>query len=153
MANQHTTPRDPAVRFWSKVRVRGLDQCWPWKGGRDRQGYGQFYNRGAHRQAWFLISGAMPALCVLHRCDNPPCCNPCHLWLGTQQDNQRDKFEKGRTPRGENHYCAKLTIADVREIRRAASLGVGQSALARVYGVKPPMVHRIVHRRAWKHVA
>lgn len=93
-------------RFWSKVD-KGDDgewgSCWLWTARTNHFGYGEFWFRKtihkAHRVAWILVNGEIPdGLCVLHRCDNPSCVNPEHLWLGTKCDNNRDKAEKGRAP-------------------------------------------------------
>ena len=89
-------------RFWDKVRVTG--GCWMWTSARDRWGYGRFRTEvshvGAHRMAWMLAVGLIPGdLCVLHRCDNPSCCNPDHLFLGTAKDNIHDAMRKGRPGR------------------------------------------------------
>ena len=91
-----------AEKFWSKVNKGGADECWPWlKANR----YGQFYigngmAKPAHRVAYELTYGDIPAgLLVCHHCDNPPCCNPAHLFVGTVQDNMRDKISKGRHKR------------------------------------------------------
>lgn len=86
-------------RFWAKVRKS--DGCWPWIKSRQPYGYGRFNYQGkqvqAHRVAWILTNGPIPDdLCVLHSCDNPPCCNPDHLFLGTKGDNNRDCIRKGR---------------------------------------------------------
>jgi hypothetical protein len=94
-------------RFWRHVDRRGLDECWPWLKVRAtyyktlRAGYGVFRAVGrnylAHDLAWIFVNGPVPdGLCVLHRCDNPPCCNPRHLWTGTQRQNMRDAWDKGR---------------------------------------------------------
>ena len=87
-------------RFWSKVDRRGPDDCWPWKANRYTNGYGQFWLRprqeGAHRVAFKLTHGRWPQPECLHKCDNPPCCNPAHLWEGTKSDNVRDCIAKGR---------------------------------------------------------
>ena len=103
MANRQSI----AERFWTKVdRSGGPDACWPWMGHRTRQGYGQVKILGkstpAHRVAWELTNGPIPlgdhfgTTCACHRCDNPPCCNPAHLFLGTMADNVADRDAKGR---------------------------------------------------------
>ena len=111
-------------RFWSKVRITEAADCWLWIAARHIKGYGAVkYNKRmwkAHRVAWELVNGPIPeSMLVLHHCDNPPCVNPKHLWLGTQQDNVADRDAKGRQasgdrsgsrlhpesrPRGETHY-------------------------------------------------
>lgn len=89
-------------RFWAKVEPMMDDRgCWVWSGARTRQGYGHLACDGqfirASRLSWLIHNGEIPPdLCVLHRCDNPPCVNPAHLWLGTKRDNTRDMLEKGR---------------------------------------------------------
>jgi hypothetical protein len=138
-----------AARFWSRVDKSGA--CWLWTLSRHDFGYGQVVvkrrPRGAHRVAWELMNGPIPeGMSVLHRCDNPPCCNPAHLFLGTDADNAFDKVRKGRAP-------IKLTPAQVLEIRaKHAAGGTNYCALAREYGVTDPMVRLIVLRKAWKHL-
>jgi hypothetical protein len=89
-------------RFWPKVQKRGADECWPWAAGLNSNGYGRFQigsteQEGAHRVAYRLERGSIAAgLCVCHSCDNPRCCNPAHLWLGTSAENTRDRDLKGR---------------------------------------------------------
>ncbi len=89
------------AEFNSKVNVKGPDECWPWLGATLHYGYGAF-SLGDHvyrssRIAFFLATGDDPGdKCTLHRCDCPPCCNPAHLWLGTDGDNMKDKLRKGR---------------------------------------------------------
>lgn len=87
--------------FRARVRRGDQDECWEWDGPRDSDGYGKTTKNGksvkAHRVAWELTNGPIvPGLLVLHSCDNPPCCNPAHLWIGTHRDNQRDRRSKGR---------------------------------------------------------
>lgn len=143
--------------------------CWPWRGARDKDGYGRL-GRGlrAHRFAFERTYGPIPnGLQVCHRCDNPPCCNPAHLFLGTIADNMRDKALKGRAAsgdrngrrlypeklRGENGPSAKLTEAQVLAIRsayRAAACSV--TSLARRYGISRRLVRKIAIREVWKHL-
>lgn len=105
--------RPLADRFWEHVDRRGPDECWPWIGAKRFFGYGAFNigkkkAKGAHRVAWELTNGPIPdGLQALHRCDNPPCVNPAHLFLGTPRDNMRDAQAKGRTMRGDAWYAAR----------------------------------------------
>lgn len=94
-------------RFWPKVDRRGPDECWEWTGSRQPTGYGRIKIsdrvHNTHRVVWALTNGPIPArLQVLHRCDNPPCCNPAHLYLGTIADNMHDRDRKGRSRFGPN---------------------------------------------------
>lgn len=94
-------------RFWAKVRRGEQNDCWEWSAGVDNFGYGRLNTRGvvdlAHRLSWELAHGPIPdGMCVLHRCDNPPCVNPRHLFLGTRDDNVQDMIAKGRHWRGPN---------------------------------------------------
>ena len=101
-------------RFWSKVKIAGPDECWLWTAGGHGQGYGHFtitrrcYK--SHQVAKASVVGPIPpGSCVCHTCDNPPCCNPAHLFIGTDTDNARDKIAKGRArpQTGENHWMKK----------------------------------------------
>jgi hypothetical protein len=145
-------------RFWAKVDIRGDGECWEWRGARDRKGYGRVWLPQrmvlAHRAAWELARAAIPeGMHILHHCDHPPCCNPAHLFLGSNADNVADKVRKQRqargersgththperVPRGDRHFSrmcperlargerggsAKLTQEDVEMIRYAYSTG------------------------------
>jgi hypothetical protein len=105
-------PRNTEQKFWNKVNILGADDCWEWRGQRDKDGYGQcaFHGsiRRAHRLAFRFTTGEESKV-VCHRCDNPACCNPHHLFGGTQTDNIRDRDRKGRMARGQRgRYVAVL---------------------------------------------
>jgi hypothetical protein len=131
-------------RLWLKVIMRGPDDCWEWRGCKGGGGYGQFglngKSHGAHRVVYRVYYGVDPGeLDVCHTCDNPGCCNPEHLFLGTHTDNMRDCVKKGRNPktRGARHHKAKLTDENVCEIRASNETGV---ALATKFGVSFPAI-------------
>ncbi len=152
-------PTCEAARFWKKVDRRAPEECWPWTGSTDRR-YGHARMGGrhikAHRMSWTLANGEIPAgLVVCHRCDNPICVNPAHLFLGTHQENTDDKMRKGRNrpPRGTRNHIAKLDDDTVRAVREAHSLGTSVRALARIHGVNPTTMGRVVKGESWKHVS
>lgn len=123
----------------------GPDSCWPWTGTKNRYGYGRFRADGremnAHRAAWIAERGQIgEGLVVCHRCDNPACCNPTHLFLGTVADNNADMTAKRRNRRGERHQNAKLTDAQVIAARGDRRSG---RAVAREYGVAPETIYKI----------
>lgn len=132
--------------------------CKEWPSGLHKMGYGQRQYKGknwlAHRAAWDEEIGPIPnGLQVLHRCDNRPCCEITHLFLGTLADNMRDMVAKGRQSRGERVPQHKLTSCDVEDIRRTyAAGGMTQKALAAHYGVDPSNISRVVNRKQWTHV-
>lgn len=151
-------------RFWKLVdKSAGPLACWPWLGRRieERGGYGIFWlpgrgTAGTHRVAVMLSTGNDPgALEVLHGCDNPPCCNPAHLTVGTHADNMKDMISKGRrNVRGEHNGAAKLTAGQVRIIRDEYAAGrADQAGLAKQFGVDQTLVSQIVRRLVWKHVS
>ena len=140
----------------------GPDACWPWTAGTNNYGYG-LISRGrrgeglvlAHRVALERRLGRplKPGHCACHHCDNPPCCNPEHLFEGTLADNNRDMSRKGRAARGESAGNTKLTEAMVLEIRSRAQAGEYQRTLAAEFGVSRENVSLIVNRVNWRHVA
>lgn len=141
-----------AERLWQDAEKRGPDECWPWTGADDGHGYGMMFDTKAHRASWEVHRGAIPdGLCVLHKCDNPACVNPRHLFLGTHQDNMRDKIAKGRAagPRGTRCPHARLNEEQVRNIRQELSAGAGHRQLARKYGVNHQAIGKIERRESW----
>jgi len=147
------------IRFWSKVDIKGPNDCWLWTAGKLR-GYGSFWmhrkNNASHQIAWILTNGSYDAdLLVCHHCDNPPCCNPSHLFLGTSKDNMIDMTQKGRSGGsgiGENNAFSKLTEKEVLEIRTMLSKGRTQADVAQIYNVHPSCIGNIHHHRTWKHL-
>lgn len=139
--------------------------CWPYIGSRHLFGYGKIFDgwkkppRDAHRVAWELAYGPIPeGLHVCHRCNNPPCCNPAHLYLDTRDGNMAFARELGRSKappptRGIRNTNAIFTDEDVRLIRRAYAAGASQSEIARCYRTQHQYIHSIVHRKTWKHVS
>lgn len=148
-----TNERPFAERFWSKVDRLSSEDCWLWTATINRFGYGYFDNLRAHRVAWVLAYGEIPTgegyhgTCVLHRCDVRTCVNPQHLFLGSNSANMTDMVNKGRQQHGETAARARLTAADVREIRQSHE---GPSATARRFGVLPCTISNIRAGRIWK---
>ena len=168
------------TNFKKYIDVRGADECWPWKISKNKDGYGKFIIHFpgtlgspdsartffSSRIAFYVYYGRDPyPLLVLHTCDNPACCNPRHLFLGTDLDNKRDMASKGREarglrsgvhthperfPKGESHYAAKLTKKDVDEIRSAYSCGYSQYEIAERFEVTRSNISRIVNNETWK---
>ena len=147
-------------RFWEKVdKSAGPDGCWLWLAScHPTSGYGVFFlaykTKPAHRIAWQLTNGPIPkGLCALHHCDNPPCVNPSHLFIGTKADNSRDAVNKGRPPRGEAVASSKLNAEEVLKIRCCYAQGImSQRELASIYKVHQTQIGHIVRRKHWKHL-
>jgi HNH endonuclease len=145
------TPEQIAADFWSKVIRSEGDGCWIWTGAMSGDGYGQLgvlgWRTGAHRFSYELTNGAIESgLRVLHRCDNPPCVRPNHLFVGTQADNVLDMVSKGRrSPTvGARNPNAKLSDDQVMAIR--ASTGRTDADLGREFGVTGKQIGNIRHR-------
>lgn len=144
-----------AERLWARVDKSG--ECWTWQGHRTAAGYGQI-GRGlaadglayTHRVAYELSHGPIPSeMLVCHRCDNPPCVRPTHLFVGTPGDNVRDASAKGRLRalKGEAHPSCRLTWGQVREIRTLRANGVPAVDIAHRFGVSIQHVGDIVRFR------
>jgi len=152
--------------FWVDVDKNGPihpehGQCWQWIGCVGTRGYGQCYDGRnkppcrAHRMSWRLKYGNLEDKdLVLHKCDNPLCVNPEHLFIGTHQDNMKDKVAKGRgnPPVGERHGQAKITEDSVREIKSLYKAKVSQGSLAKRFGVCQQQISRIVTGKRWRHI-
>ena len=108
----------------------------------------------AHRVAFSLVNGPIPpGKCICHSCDNPSCCNPDHLYLGSRADNNKDRVARGRQAWGERMPSAKLSAEQVHDIRsKYAEQHVSQRALGREYGVSHTVIWQIVHRAKWARV-
>lgn len=167
-------PRPVLERFWEKIR-KGPG-CWEWLCTRDKHGYGVFgirvNNRGkqirAHRMALELARGPIPdGLMALHACGNRGCCNPAHLYAGTAKENSADAERHGTIARGdrsgarlhpevwtrgEAHYRAKLTAAQVAEMRMRAERGESHRSLARAFGISKSAAGYAIRGRSWRHV-
>lgn len=128
--------------------------CWEWTGTRNRQGYGIYSRRRVHRIAYEAIHGPItgPEMCVLHRCDNPPCWRPDHLLLGTRADNAADRRVKGRDALGERRPQTKLTEEQVVAIKAAILNGARTSDLGRAYGVSAGAIEGIRRGDSWRWV-
>ena len=143
-------------RFWSKVDIRGTEDCWLWKGGGSP--YGNFWADGdqvqTHRFSFSITYGAvlLKEVYVLQRCDNPLCVNPNHLFLGDQKINVEDMVAKDRHQRGERSWRTKLTDSQVIQIRYSYQNGHTLHQLADQFGIDFSAIQSIVKGRNWKHL-
>lgn len=144
-------------RFAASLRKRG--SCVEWAKSTTTTGYGKFSLHAggwmlAHRAAYEMHVGSIPdGMVVCHRCDNPRCVRPEHLFVGTMADNQQDMAQKGRSTRGEKNPMARLTEADVREIRNKHAAGVKRDDLCAQWGVSLGCVSGVVDGINWRHVS
>jgi hypothetical protein len=148
------------IRFFSKINTSdNSTECHIWKDSKSHRGYGWFSMRGkgaqAHRIAFALANGSVAAgMCICHRCDNPSCVNPAHLFEGDQGVNVRDMFSKSRVkrPQGSAHGMSRLTESQVVAIRDRRKGGETLKSLARVFGVDASLISLIALRKIWKHI-
>jgi len=162
-----------STRGWTRARKLdhyidksgGPDACWLWKASTDTVGYGSFEWRKkkhkAHRAAWSEAyqREIPPGMVICHKCDVRRCCNPAHLFLGTQLENIADRNAKGRQargaalaavlPRGQDHPTAKLSLEEAREIKAATG---SHSNIAARYGIAQSTVTRIKNGKRWSHI-
>ena len=156
--HSHATRRSPlADRFHDRYIPEPNTGCWLWLAGMSARGYGIIHGDGvdkAHRASWLIHNGPIPhGLSVLHHCDNPPCVNPAHLFLGTQRDNIKDMEKKGRRRwgnlSGDRAPWAKLSSDDVLAIRSRLAGGEVQEVLANEYSVAQSTVSKIKLGYRW----
>lgn len=149
------------TRFWKKVHKGLPDECWPWLGGLTYDGYGRMVADNnqrirCHRISWMLSYGPIPDhLKVLHKCDNPRCVNPNHLFLGTIAENNRDKMMKGRSSRcqGTEHGRAKLNNEQVIAIREMLDSNMfTQTEIAIKFNISQGLVSCIRRNKNWSHI-
>ncbi len=143
-------------RFENKFVIDPGTRCWNWIAGKDWDGYGHIWVKGktrkAHRTSYSLFVGRIGTKLVCHKCDNPSCVNPAHLFLGTNEDNIKDCMKKNRKPKGITHGMAKLTETDVLTIRDRVSKGESRQKLAQEYGVLPALISKISLKQLWRHL-
>lgn len=151
-------PTDEEERFWSKVdRSGGPSACWPWLCGRDKDGYGKFWMRNgrtirAHRYAVRLLEpGNSKERVGKHSCDHPWCCNPAHVSVGSQAQNQAEKAKRGRSLQGTKHHQAKIDEETALLIKRRYRAGDRCVDIARDLGLRKGHVH-MVARHTWRHL-
>lgn len=153
----HHDPRRIEARFWNQVE-KLENGCWVWKPSQERKKYGQFYVHNkpvaTHRFSYELHNGQIEeGMYVCHHCDNPPCVNPSHLFLGTSEENAQDMQDKGRKAIGERTGGAKLQPSQVLKIRELyASGNYGVVQLAGMFGVDFTNISMITTRKTWKHI-
>jgi hypothetical protein len=153
-------PRVPPIKeaLAKRFQRNSDNECWPWTAYENIYGYGQFYHGGsyhpAHRVVYEQETGPIPAgMSVLHRCDNPICVNPNHLFLGTQAENVQDCIKKGRNNRGERNGMAKLNAELVSEIRKAYEEGIGgYMKLGKRFGLPSGTIRNVIKRKRWSHL-
>jgi hypothetical protein len=146
------------------ARVKKTSGCWIWTGGLNKAGYGtvKIFNKPklAHRVSYEIHVGNLPVkILVCHKCDNPPCVNPDHLFLGTHRDNAFDSMKKGRFSinkrRGSKSHLSRLTESQVIQIRNRYVKGSrknGSAGIAKDFNVQPNTISKIVTRRTWNHL-
>jgi len=160
---QHLVYGDEA-RFWAKVhKLNEPDGCWVWIAGQTKDMYGKFsiykdkkcIDIRAHHYSWQLhIGRPVPkSMVICHKCDKPYCVNPTHLFIGTTQDNTKDRDNKNRQAKGEKINFAKLTAKEVKEIRELYLLKLYTiQQLSNSYGISYSSIAKIIRKETWKHI-
>jgi hypothetical protein len=152
----------PEVRFWENVDKGNDDECWNWKGGISKAGYGEIgvyvEHIYAHRYSWMLHNGDIPSceghrhtMVIRHKCDNPLCVNPNHLEIGTQQDNLMDCVVRGRRPRGSKHWSgSRMTDEIFDKIISMHNDGCPYTEISSATGFSTSAISHIVNGIHWK---
>lgn len=156
--------RSTEKKFWSKIKFDTLDKCWEWQGGLNSSGYGSFRITdgvgigvgGSHRYLYQKVFNKrlIHDVFVLHKCDNRKCCNPNHLFEGSQLDNARDMFAKNRRPSvcGVKHHNAKLKPKNIRMIRKLFEIGLPDKRIGYAFGVSEKTILSIKKGQTWKQI-
>ena len=142
-------------RFWG--RVEKTPECWLWTGYTNQDGYGRIMASGGpvttHRLSWEIANGPIPdGMCVCHKCDNPPCVRPSHLFLGTQIKNIKDRDKKDRVAHGVNSYRHKLSPEKVLRMRAMRNSGMGYLEIGEAFGVNDSAAWKAVNGSNWRRV-
>ena len=154
-------PRIPIEdRFRNLYKVCQVTGCWLWTGKKHKSGYGLINRPGrgngqllAHRVSYNLFVGSIPyGMDVLHECDTPACVRPDCFFLGTQQDNMKDKVNKNRQTKGTDIHNSKLDSGDVLDIRNLLDEGVKGYEVADMYSVHPSCISKINTGKLWSHI-
>jgi hypothetical protein len=148
-------PQELEDKFWERVKVGEPDECWIWQGNKSRKGYGVFHmwrtrqNARAHRLSFAIATGSLPeGYYICHRCDNPPCVNPAHLFAGTPTENAHDRDRKGR------HVMAPHVVAKLTEEQVSAILldDRPQTVIGREYGVDRTIIGRAKRGQSYRRI-
>jgi len=152
-------PDEVIYNFQRRIQISLISGCWEWTGIKNEQGYGVIgkspyirdgKNTRAHQLSWIIYNGKIPkGLYVCHRCDNPSCVNPDHLFLGTPKENTRDKMRKGRNNTGMGYIGTKLSPQDIINIRCDASIGVSYKDIGVKYGISRRFASKIISRERY----
>lgn len=144
--------------LWAKIDKKSETECWIWQGTKTTAGYGvlrvNYKLKYAHRLMWILHNKTdIPKRgCICHSCDNPPCCNPAHLFLGSHSDNMKDAKAKGRISHGISHFLTELTEDDIRQIRYLGQTNISHKDIGKRFDITRMSVNDIIHKRTWAHV-
>lgn len=149
------TPK--VIRLIMNIKINHDSKCWEWIGHKDSDGYGsitfKYKTIKSHRESYKIFNGEIPKnLSVLHRCDNPSCINPDHLFLGNQSDNHKDMVSKKRHGFGERNGMSKLTTAQARKVKNMLKFGFKATEISKKLNLTYSSVQKICKGIRWKHI-